>query len=194
MTHVELTPLSRDRDRQLVDIAAACRALDLATTPAEIRQVEAKLDAVERYMRETGLYDTEEIRPLNEARMRARWKLGRALAEMDRQQVIGPGRGKVGGKTTLSESTSFRVYITEVGLDPRTALEAQRIGEMPEHELEKALAARRAKGELCTLSMLLIVARPRCQAREHCGDGRGETRRRSARTLPLDLCRPAVEV
>ena len=61
--------------------------------------------------------------------MRARWKLGRLLAEVE--------RGKPGPKAevaiVLSDSTqSFRALLDRLGIDTRTALEAQRIAAMPE--------------------------------------------------------------
>jgi hypothetical protein len=43
--------------------------------------------------------------------MRLHWKLGRALAEIER--ATGPGRGK---KAYWSD-TSFRLYLKEIGLD-----------------------------------------------------------------------------
>jgi hypothetical protein len=65
-------------ERRINPIAVAeqaFREMTSTTNPAEIRQVEAKLDAVERLMRDTGLYPLDEIRPINEMRMRARWCL-----------------------------------------------------------------------------------------------------------------------
>src|SRR4051812_26845138 len=44
----------------------ARRRLELATEPEQVIQSEAQLEAIEGYMRATGLYSTEEIRPVNE--------------------------------------------------------------------------------------------------------------------------------
>jgi hypothetical protein len=65
-------------------------------------------------------YSVEDMRPINELRMVARWKLGRALAKVE--------RGKPGPKDVMSNSShpSFRGLIGELGLDIRTAVEAQR--------------------------------------------------------------------
>lgn len=65
----------------------------------------------------------DEIRPVNELRMRARWRLGQLLSKMERG--TGPGRGK---KMSQSE-TSFRAYLKKtLKLDKARAQEAQRIG------------------------------------------------------------------
>jgi hypothetical protein len=66
--------------------------------------------------------------------MRARWKLGQLLSKVERS--AGPGRGKkIPG---LSES--FLEFLKRLKLGWDTAQEAQRVGAMPEAELEKAFA------------------------------------------------------
>jgi hypothetical protein len=72
------------------------------------------------------------MRPINEARMRARWKLGRALAKLERAQ---------GERTSVR---SFTKFITDLGLTKPTALEAQRIGTLPEDKL--IMVFREARG------------------------------------------------
>ena len=81
------------------------------------------------------------MRPVNEMRMQARAKLGRALAAQERQTVIGPGKGKkADGKTMSRLGTSFRALLKPIGLGKNRAQEAQRIGSMPDNELEKKFA------------------------------------------------------
>jgi len=70
----------------VIDIGDISKALAVATDPVEIKEIGAKLDAFEQYMHDCGLYNIEDMRPINEARMAARWKLGRALAKIDRAQ------------------------------------------------------------------------------------------------------------
>jgi hypothetical protein len=130
------------------------RALDAATDPAEIKEINAKLDAFEQYMHDCGLYSIEDMRPINETRMLARWKLGRALAMVER--AAGPGRGK----KVLTGSTSFRALLGSLGLDPSTSLAAQRIGALPENELVEAYAKWRERGELLHYADLIVIARP----------------------------------
>jgi hypothetical protein len=62
--------------------------------------------------------------------MRARWKLGRLLAAIERH----PG-------TSSQAVMSFGDFLAKIELDPMAALRAQRIGCLPEPELDKALAA-----------------------------------------------------
>jgi hypothetical protein len=142
--------------RPPVDVDDLQRALDAAIDAPEILAIESKLDAAERLMRDSGLFTDDEIRPINETRMRARWKLGRALADVDRGH--GPGRGK----KMLSASTSFRAFLNSLNpkLDVRTALEAQRIGALPENELEKAFAAWHQRDDFLTYADLIDRARP----------------------------------
>jgi hypothetical protein len=104
-------------------------------------------------MRESGLFDPEEIRPLNETRMRARWKLGRLLAKIERPG-FGPGRGK---KKALSP---LGLLMEKAGLEWPTVVEAERIGTMPDAELEKELARCHEEMALCTFRSLLVIARP----------------------------------
>ena len=66
------------------------------------------------------------MRPINELRMAARWKLGGALAQAERAKH--PGKGKVA-------SASLTSLLTRITLDRQTAMEAQRIGTMPDDEL-----------------------------------------------------------
>ena len=65
--------------------------------------------------------------------MRARWKLGRALKAVQREPGL---RSRAG-----SSSSALTSLLTELALTRQTALEAQRIGAMPEDKLIKAFVA-----------------------------------------------------
>jgi hypothetical protein len=65
------------------DIDALRRQLERATDPGVVKAIEDRLSAFERLMLAGGLYRDDEIRSVNETRMRARWKLGRLLAKID---------------------------------------------------------------------------------------------------------------
>jgi hypothetical protein len=93
---------------------------------------------------------------VNELRMRARWKLGRLLAAMER--APGPGRGK----KMSALLTSFRDFLGKLRLDRQTALVAQRIGALPEAELDKLLAEAHQ-------SMDLDTFRKRCHMQKQPG-------------------------
>src|SRR5215831_15852377 len=127
-------PIATRAAARLPDLATLGRALAQASDAAEVRQIESDLEKAESLMRTSGLYEVEEIRPVNELRMRARWKLGQVLAELERGH--GPGRGK----KAATGSPSFLGVISKLNLVKRTAQEAQRIGALPEAELEKAFA------------------------------------------------------
>jgi len=91
------------------------------------------------------------MRPVNELRMKARWKLGAALAKVER--ATHPGKGKVA-------SASLTSLLTRLTLDRQTAMEAQRIGTMPDEELEKAYDKARREARLLHYEELIITARP----------------------------------
>jgi hypothetical protein len=90
-------------------------------------------------MNASGLYTADQIRNVNELRMRARWKLGQLLAPVERGQTIGPGRGHV-GETVGGARPPFIAYLEELKLKGTVAKEAQRIGALPAPEFDKALA------------------------------------------------------
>lgn len=130
------------------------RALAAAEAPEQVIQIETQLDLAERFMRESGLYTAEQIRRVNALRMRARWKLGRLLAAVTRGQPA-PG-------TASQPVTWFRGVLEKLGLDRMTAVRAQRIGALPEPELEKALSEAGSKGDgfFASFAYLLDRARP----------------------------------
>ena len=105
-------------------------------------------------MRQAGLYSTAEIRPVNELRMRARWKLGQALAKLERKQ------GARSDLTLSTDQTKFRGILAALKLDKMIALEAQRIGTLPDGELERALTEAHKQDILCTFAELIDRARP----------------------------------
>jgi hypothetical protein len=84
-----------------------------------------------------GLYDKKEIRPVNEARMLMRWKLGRVLVKVEPGTVPGTGRGHKGGKSKGKPCPIFKSYLVELNLRETTAKEAQRIGALPNDELKR---------------------------------------------------------
>ncbi len=146
------------KKKQVTDLSkrvnALARKLADADDPADIVDLEAEIEAIWHLMRAAGLYDTAEIRPVNEMRMRARWKLGRALAKEDR--CPGPGRGKKG----VTGLPSFKAFLQKLGLSKPTAVEAQRIGALPDDELEKAFAEARDNDIMSTFDDLIDRARP----------------------------------
>lgn len=104
-------------------------------------------------MQDSGLYTPDEIREINEFRMRARWRLGQLLSKME--------RGRPGPKKDTSpKGTQFRKEIERIGLDKNVAQEAQRIAALPQDELEKALVRSHKAGVLNSYDRLVEWARP----------------------------------
>jgi hypothetical protein len=87
------------------------------------------LESYENLMRQTGLFKAWEIRVANEAKLRARWKIGLFFAEVER----GAGRGNV--------STGLKHLLKRLELSAQSAMLAQRIGTLPAEEFDSALAS-----------------------------------------------------
>lgn len=130
------------------------KAIIAAKAPEEVLKIEAALEAKELLMRKSGLYDLVKLRPLNEARMRARWKLGQLLAK--EMKVAGPGRGK---KDSI-DLNAFKYLIQRLKLTHQTANVAQQIGALPEAELLASFAETRMHDVLNTFADLVDRARP----------------------------------
>ena len=92
------------------------------------------LERAEGLMKASGLFNTDQIRPVIEARMWARWKLGQLLAKF--QRGTGPGRGK----KEAAGQPSFKQSLATLGLNKNTAKQAERIGAMPKKKVERYLA------------------------------------------------------
>ena len=83
-------------------------------------------------MHDCGLYSIEDMRPINELRMAARWKLGRSLAAKERG---GPG-GRPSNKEPTTGRSGFWKWVKDVlQLEAPRVVEAQRIGCMPDEEM-----------------------------------------------------------
>ena len=129
------------------------QALESATDPVVIKEINAKADAFEQYMHDCGMYSIEDMRPVNELRIDARWKLGGALKAVVRAPE---GRPKTG-----SSVTSFWKWTKDtLGLSKPVAVEAQRIHDLPLLERDKAKAEARAAGRLLRYDELIVIARP----------------------------------
>jgi N6-adenosine-specific RNA methylase IME4 len=127
--------------------------------PAKVVKMLLATDVLEDMMRSAGLYDTKEIRPANEARFEARWKLGQLLAKVERSEHAGPGRGHK--KTISSTSKWFSEYINDIGLDKDRASQVQRIGAIPDElRLRKAFREAEESDVLNTVRGMIEFARP----------------------------------
>jgi N6-adenosine-specific RNA methylase IME4 len=131
-------------------IAEAERAIEAATAPGDAFGIEKRLHTLETAMADSGLYSPDEMRAVNELRMKARWHLGVLLRNIERHQ----------GKRTLSPgATKLTDELKRLGLDRQVALEAQRIACMPKAELEKELARNHRQGVLTSFAGLIRTGR-----------------------------------
>jgi hypothetical protein len=100
-------------------------------------------------------YSTKEIRPVNEALMLARWKLGRLLSEIERAQ------GARTDLTSFPEEKKFGALLETLGMKPKLAMEAQRIGTLPDDVNRVDAVPGRGKKVLTALtSFRAIQGRP----------------------------------
>jgi len=135
-------------------LAALRHALAKAKQPQEALNVGAGAAGIEEMMRKSGLYRTEEIRPVRELFLDSRWTLGRMLRKVLRG--AGPGRGK---KKDQSDP-SFTGELQRLNLNKARAIEAQRIGTLPEPEKAKTYREAETQDVLPTIELLIDVARP----------------------------------
>jgi N6-adenosine-specific RNA methylase IME4 len=135
-------------------LAALRRALVKAKQPEEAIDVGAGAAGIEEMMRKSGLYRTEEIRPVRELYLDSRWTLGRMLRKV--MKGAGPGRGK----KNVVDPHSFKAELNRLNLKRDTAVAAQRIGTLPEKEKAKTYADTEKQDVLPTIELLVDVARP----------------------------------
>jgi hypothetical protein len=102
-------------------IAELRRQIAAETDCAKAAGLVAMADTIEEAMANAGYRgNTESLRPVNEVRFEARWKLGQLLAKVDRQQ---------GGST--SRAGTLTPYLKEIGLNKNRANECERIAAIP---------------------------------------------------------------
>lgn len=146
---------AEERARLVEQLKADGNGVTPAAVLAASRQA-AKLKGIRRqYMHDCGLYSTEDMRPINETRMVARWKLGAALKQVERGQGLR-------NDLTLSkaETKSFRAFLADLDLDKTRAMTAQRISALPEDALRKLFAIARDENRLLFYNELVERARP----------------------------------
>jgi hypothetical protein len=107
-------------------------------------------------MAATGMFNVEDRRPVNEARIKARAKLGRLLEKIERG--AGPGRGKKNAQA----GQSFIDYLKKHGIERKRADEVQRIAAIPDHVLANRFAETASRGELTYIVTALEWSRPFC--------------------------------
>jgi N6-adenosine-specific RNA methylase IME4 len=136
-------------------VAGLRRALAKAEAPEEALNVGAGAAGIEEMMRKSGLYRTAEIRPVRELYLDSRWTLGRMLRKVMRGTA---GRPKKGNKDRADPN--FGDELARLNLNKARAIEAQRIGTLPEPEKTKTYREAETQDVLPTIELLIDVARP----------------------------------
>lgn len=134
----------------LTKLDALRSALEAASEPEAVLRLEGELEAYERHLEASGMLN--DISPVRELRMRARWQLGRMLADM------APGRGGAGLANRVSGDRTL--LLKELGLAKQRVTDLERIAALPEEELERAFAKARELETLITATALITIARP----------------------------------
>jgi N6-adenosine-specific RNA methylase IME4 len=142
-----------DFERRLADLRSQIAA---STDCAKVLNLMAAADSIEEAMANAGYRgNIVALRPANELRFEARWKIGQLLAKIEKRQ---------GARTDLTSSRSgnklFEAYLKEIGLNKNRANECQRIGAIPESKLKKAFEEKEKEGVLNTIQSMFSFARP----------------------------------
>lgn len=130
--------------------------LTVAQTAEDFVQIEAAIRSIEEIMKAAKLDPewTARMWELNEAKMRARWELGRRLLAMERGQPGPKG-------DTCRPRTQFKNFIKSIGLKQRSAYNAQIIAHIPEEELDRLLEeSQGGRHGLMTYQKLIDAAEP----------------------------------
>ncbi|PWT72143.1 MAG: hypothetical protein C5B60_09955 [Chloroflexi bacterium] len=98
--------------------------------------------------------NTAVIRPANETRFEARWRLGQLLADLN------PGMGGDRRSASGVRKLNFASYLRKIGLGKTSANECERIGAIPAEKLPKAFYETEREGVLNTVQSMFLFARP----------------------------------
>jgi N6-adenosine-specific RNA methylase IME4 len=150
----KLAPVDVNRQRSLARFEALSSELAAPLPVDRAAQVELELSMLEDVARRAGLFRPEETLEFRLTRFMARWRLGEALAPMDRSG--GPGRGK----KDSARPDSFMALLKELNVAWDAAQEAQRIACLPFNEFEKFCNRARKLGDTPTFDRLVTYARP----------------------------------
>ena len=138
-------------------IASLRKKIAAETDCAKAVDLVAMADTIEDTMARAGYRgQTEAIRPANEARFEARWKLGTLLAKEERQER----KRTAEGTYVPGRDTGFRAYLRDIGLNKNRAVEAQRIAAIPKEKLAAAFTEAANEGQLHTVRSMFKWANP----------------------------------
>jgi N6-adenosine-specific RNA methylase IME4 len=116
----------------------------------------AMADTIEEAMANAGYRaNTEALRPANEVRFEARWKLGQLLAKLEKDKGGRPGKN-----SSQAGKSLFAAYLKQIGLNKNRANECERIAAIPEPKLKNAFEEKAREGVLNTVQSMFLFARP----------------------------------
>lgn len=131
------------------------RALEKADSPEQAIDISAASAGIEEAMKRSGIYRTEEIRPVRELFLDARCELGGML-----RKALRAPRGDNRKKTKERAAPSFNDELKRLNLEKKRAIEAQRASCLPVSSRNKVYAEAKQQEVLPTLSWLIDEARP----------------------------------
>jgi N6-adenosine-specific RNA methylase IME4 len=138
-------------------VTALRKKIHQAEDPETLVKVCIAIDNLEDLIRRAGYQEsTEAVRPANETRFEARWRLGQMLAKIEKQ------RGGRGQNSSQAGKSFFGNWLKDVGLDKNRASEAQRIGAIPTLEILRDKPFKEAAEQhiLNTTQSLIDFAQP----------------------------------
>jgi N6-adenosine-specific RNA methylase IME4 len=148
-------PATINKSNALQWISRGLQMLEQTNDPEEVVRIERTLESIEHFMLQSGLFTPQQIREANEAKIKARWKLGQLLAKAERGK-----RGPKGKGVISHDAKQFKKLLKEIGLKKDTADRAQKIAALPKDELGKILDKYKDTNEFVKFDDLLDKARP----------------------------------
>jgi hypothetical protein len=132
---------------------SSAKRIQQADTVEEALKCLALADTVEEAMCAAGYRrNTAAIRPANEARFEARWRLGQLLTKVERAHG--------GDRRSSSRAGTLKSYLHGIGLNKNRANECERISAIPRDKLRKAFEETEREGVLNTVESMFLFARP----------------------------------
>lgn len=130
---------------QLVKYSAACRALSIAKSVDEVKDIRDKSIAIQEYAKQAKNRQMEI--DAAEIRIRAERRLGELLKETEKatgtrgqRLSAGPGRGNKTGGAVLEPPVSVTPTLAEQGIDKKLSSRAQKLAAIPDKVFEKKLS------------------------------------------------------
>jgi hypothetical protein len=119
---------------QLVKYDEMCRAIAVAHSVDEVKEIHDKATALEAYMRLSR--DVENEKRCAEIRLRSQRRLGELLHETEKGKA---GKPKANCSPRGNNSSAFQAATRAAGISPKQAATFQKLARVPEEQFEAAL-------------------------------------------------------